>query len=71
MNLIFAELQRHIIHQVKSPEEVNIIQDGAFKSLRNVCNLVFKRVHSKGIGTEAKVTFVIRICICVMEQKDS
>ena len=58
--LILAGLQRHI-RQVKVSEEINIFQDVAFKSLRNVCDSIFKRLHSKGIGTEAKATPVMSV----------
>ena len=56
--LLLAGLQRHI-RKVESSEDINIFQDVAFKSLRNVCDSVFKGLHSKGIGTEARGTPVI------------
>ena len=56
--MILAGLQRHM-RLVKPSEEMKIFQDVAFKSLRNVCDSVFKKLHSKGIGTEAKATPVI------------
>ena len=37
--------------------ELNIFQDVVFKSLKNVCDALFK----KGIGTETKVTPVITV----------
>ena len=43
-------------HQVKSSQEINIFQDVAFKSLKNVYDALFKKLHSKGIGTKAKAT---------------
>lgn len=58
--LILAGLQRHM-RQLKPSDEINIFQDVAFKSLRNVCDALFKQLHSKGIGTEAKATPVITV----------
>ena len=46
---------------MKLSEEINIFQDVAFKLLRNVCDSIFKRLHSKGIGTEAKATLVMSV----------
>ena len=56
--LILAGLQRHI-RQVKPSEEINLFQDVVFKSLRNVCDSVCKKLHSKGIGIETKATPVV------------
>lgn len=56
--LILAGLQRHL-HQVRPSEDLNIFQDASFKPLKNVCDSLFKRLHSKGIGTETKATPVI------------
>ena len=58
--LMLAGLQRHI-RQLKSSEEINIFQEVVFKSLRNVCDSVFKKLHSKGVGTEAKATPVVSV----------
>ena len=52
--LILCGFQRHI-RSIKS-EEINFFQDIPFKPLRNVCDSVFKRLHSKGIGAELKAT---------------
>lgn len=56
--LIQAGLQRHL-RQVRPSEDLNIFQDASFKLLKNVCDSLFKRLHSKGIGTETKATPVI------------
>ena len=53
--LLLAGIQRHI-RKVNSTTDINIFQDNAFKPLKNVCDAVFKQLHSKGIGTETKVT---------------
>ena len=53
--LLLSGLQRHM-RKMNPTTEINIFQDIAFKPLRNVCNAVFKQLHSKGIGTETKVT---------------
>ena len=44
---------------MKLSEEINIFQDVAFKLLRNTCDSIFKKLHSKGVGTED--TFVISV----------
>ena len=53
--LLLAGIQRHI-RKVNSTTDINIFQDNAFKPLKNICDAVFKQLHSKGIGTETKVT---------------
>ena len=53
--LLLAGLQRHI-RKLNPTTDINIFQDIAFKPLKNVCDAVFKQLHSKGIGTETKVT---------------
>lgn len=55
---ILSGLQRHL-HQVRPSEDLNIFQNAFFKPLKNVCDSLFKKLHSKGIGTETKATTVI------------
>jgi len=56
--LMLAGLQRHI-RRVKPSEEINLFHDVVFRSLRNISDSVFKKLHSKGIGTETKDTPVV------------
>jgi len=44
---------------VRPSEDLNIFQDVSFKLLKNVCDSVFKKLYSKGIGVETKATLVI------------
>ena len=41
---------------MRHTEEINFSQDIVFRSLRNVCDAVYKRLHSKGIGVDTKAT---------------
>ena len=50
--LLLAGLQRSIWSHQK--EEINIFSDHKFKELKKVYVAVFKRVHSKGIGSTMK-----------------
>jgi len=45
--LLLAELQRHMQNYQSN---VNIFQDVEFKPLKNCCDLLFKRLHAKGIA---------------------
>lgn len=56
--LLLAGIQRHL-KRLNPDRDINIFQDTAFRPLKNVCDAVFKRLHSKGIGTETKVTPVL------------
>ena len=40
-------------------EEINIFSDHEFKLLKKVCNSVFKKLHSKGIGATTKSAAVL------------
>ena len=52
--LLLAGLQRHL-RKLYPDKEVNLFsEDPAFKPLRNTCDSIFKRLHSKGIGAETK-----------------
>jgi len=37
-------------------QEINFLCDPVFHPLKNVCDAVLKKLHSKGIGMEAKAT---------------
>ena len=56
--LLLSALQRHI-RKLRPLENINLFQDPVFCPLKNVCNAIFKRLHSKGIGTETKATPVL------------
>jgi len=51
--LLLVELQRHMQN---SQSNVNIFQDVEFNPLKNCCNSLFKRLHTKRIGVEQKET---------------
>ena len=48
--LLFAGLQRSI-RRSSPKEEINIFSDYQFKELKQVCDAVFKKLHSEGIGS--------------------
>ena len=58
--LLLAGIQRHI-RKVNPSKSINIFQDVEFKPLKHVCDSVFKRLHTKGIGTETKSTAVLSV----------
>ena len=58
--LILAGLQRHI-RRLRPTETFNLFHDPVFYPLKNVCDSVFKRLHSKGIGTDTKATPVLSV----------
>ena len=51
--LLLAGLQRHL-RKLYPDKEINLFSDQAFVPLRNTCDSIFKRLHSKGIGAETK-----------------
>ena len=53
--LLLAGLQRSI-RKTHPKEEINIFSDHEFKSLKKVCDSVFKKLHSKGIGATTKIS---------------
>ena len=53
--IILVGFQRYIC-QERLSDEKNIFQYIAFNPLINVCDSIFKKLHSKGIVTEEKVT---------------
>ena len=59
--LILAGIQRHL-RKVRQLDPINIFEDPQFKTLKNVCDSIFKRLHRKGIGTETKATAVLSQC---------
>ena len=56
--LLLSAIQRNI-RAIHPDQEINIFQEPVFKPLKNVCDSVFRRLHSKGIGTETKATPVL------------
>ena len=40
-------------------DTINLFKDIHYKLLKNVCDLVFKQLHQKGVGTETKETPVL------------
>ena len=53
-----AELQRSI-RRSDLKKEINIYSDHEFKPLKKVCDSVFKKLHSKGIGATTKSAAVL------------
>ena len=51
-------LQRHL-KQVHPAKDISLFRDPVFRPLKNVCDAVFKRLHSKGIGTQTKAILVL------------
>ena len=51
-------LQRHM-RKLKPLESINLFQDVHYKSLKKVCDSIFKQLHQKSIGTETKQTPVL------------
>ena len=56
--LLLAGLQRSI-RRSHPKEEINIFSDHEFKSLKKVCDSVFKKLHPKGIGATTKSAAVL------------
>ena len=56
--LILAGLQRHL-RKMYPDKEFNFFSDQAFVPLKNTCDSLFKRLHSKGIGAETKAVPVL------------
>ena len=59
--LILAGIQRHL-QKVRLLDPINIFEDPQFKTLKNVCDSISKRLHRKGIGVETKATAVLSQC---------
>ena len=56
--LLLAGLQRSI-RRSHPKKEINIFSDREFKSLKKVCDSVFKKLHPKGIGATTKSPAVL------------
>ena len=56
--LLLAGLQRSI-RRSSPKEEINIFSDYQFKELKRVCDAVFKKLHSEGIGSTKKSASVL------------
>ena len=55
--LLLAGLQKSIRSHPK--EEINVFSDHEFKLLKKVCDVVFKKLDSKGIGATTKSPAVL------------
>jgi len=58
LKMLLSAIQRHL-RKINPKIQINIFQDPVFRPLKNVCDSVFKRLHSSGIGTEIKSTPVL------------
>ena len=56
--LLLTGIQRHV-RKLRPLDAINIFEDVQFKTLKNVCDSIFKRLHHKGIGAETKETAVL------------
>ena len=56
--LLLAGLQRYV-RKLYPKMEFNLFTDHEFKPLKNLCDSLFKKLHSKGIGTSLKATAVL------------
>ena len=52
---MLSALQRHT-RKARPLDNINFFQDPVFSPLKNVCDAIFKRLHSRGIGVEMKAT---------------
>lgn len=55
--LLLVGLQRSIRSSPK--EEINIFSDPQFQELKKVCDAIFKKLHSEGIGSTKKSASVL------------
>ena len=53
--LLLAGIQRYV-RKLYPKMEFNLFSDHEFKSIKNLCDSLFRKLHSKGIGTSLKVT---------------
>ena len=56
--LLLSGIQRHM-RQVRPTKDINFSQDRVFLPLKNVCDSIYKRLHSKGIGVDTKATALL------------
>jgi len=56
--LLLAGLQRYI-RRSHLEEDINIFSDNEFKPLKKVCDALFKKLHSKGIGATTKSAAIL------------
>ena len=47
------------MRKVRPLDTIILFKDVHYKPLKNVCDLVFKQLHQKGVGTETKETPVL------------
>ena len=56
--LLLAGLQQYV-RKLYPKMEFNLFTDYELKPLKNLCDSLFKKLHSKGIGTSLKATAVL------------
>ena len=56
--LLLAGIQRYV-RKLYPKMEFNLFSDHKFKPLKNLCDSLFRKLHSKGIGTSLKATAVL------------
>ena len=56
--LLLGGIQRYV-RRLHPKKEFNLFTDQEFKPLKNLCDSLFKRLHSKGIGASLKATAVL------------
>ena len=56
--LLLAGIQQYV-RKLYPKTEFNLFSDHEFKPLKNLCDSLFRKLHSKGIGTSLKATAVL------------
>ena len=56
--LLLSGIQWYV-RKVNPKMQFNLFSDQEYKPLRNLCDSVFKKLHSKGIGASLKTTAVL------------
>lgn len=58
LKILLSGIQRHL-RKDNPTITINIFQDAVYQPLKNVCESVFKRLHSSGIGIKTRSTPVL------------
>ena len=56
--LLLSGIQRYV-HKIYLKMQFNLFADHEFTPLKNLCDSVFKKLYSKGIGASLKTTAVL------------
>ena len=58
--LLVSGIQRYV-RKIYPEMQFNLFADHEFTPLKNLCDSVFKKLHSKGIGASLKTTAVLSV----------